>query len=357
MRYITLSLLFNFALALSPSQAEENSDLDELVEQIIEQDENNPETVDAETSETKIYAANLGDVKERIARAKILMSEQNFSASLELLNSAQNEIAEQNEEIEPALKLEITSLTANIKYLQNDYAAAVKNFHEAIELAVTSDLKTELPYLYARIAYSYVTLDPTLSVTYLNKAIKLNLDKNDKIGLSENYYNLAIIQKQLGNLLEAKATEKKYQALSKETSSANFYRLAKTAQSNEYRIDDIITPEGKNYRKAEYVDLQILNKLDGFSYQYELRIGSKMTFKTLQIITKACLKSDPVDQPENMLLIEINETDKINPKKNQKLDYKNIFSGWMFSASPSLNSLEHPLYDVRVMNCRIKQII
>ena len=30
---------------------------------------------------------------------------------------------------------------------------------------------------------------------------------------------------------------------------------------------------------------------------------------------------------------------------------KHVFSGWMYASSPSLNGMEHPLYDVWVINC------
>ena len=32
----------------------------------------------------------------------------------------------------------------------------------------------------------------------------------------------------------------------------------------------------------------------------------------------------------------------------------NIFRGWMFASSPALNSLEHPVYDVWVIDCKTR---
>ena len=29
-----------------------------------------------------------------------------------------------------------------------------------------------------------------------------------------------------------------------------------------------------------------------------------------------------------------------------------VFKGWMFASSPSLNGLEHPVYDVLVLDCK-----
>jgi hypothetical protein len=29
-----------------------------------------------------------------------------------------------------------------------------------------------------------------------------------------------------------------------------------------------------------------------------------------------------------------------------------VFRGWMFADAPGVNMLEHPVYDVRILNCR-----
>ena len=36
---------------------------------------------------------------------------------------------------------------------------------------------------------------------------------------------------------------------------------------------------------------------------------------------------------------------------NDKLKGQSIFSGWMFASSPALSALEHPIYDVWVIDC------
>lgn len=37
-------------------------------------------------------------------------------------------------------------------------------------------------------------------------------------------------------------------------------------------------------------------------------------------------------------------------------DGENIFRGWMFASSPALNSLEHPVYDVWVIDCKTRVV-
>ena len=33
-------------------------------------------------------------------------------------------------------------------------------------------------------------------------------------------------------------------------------------------------------------------------------------------------------------------------------DIKRIFTGWMFAASPGLHAVEHPIYDVWLIDCK-----
>ena len=66
--------------------------------------------------------------------------------------------------------------------------------------------------------------------------------------------------------------------------------------------------------------------------------------RNLKIIVETCNKSLPEDPPENSAFIQI---------WNQKLDKEEIkiFSGWMFSSSPSISALDHAVYDVWVIDC------
>ena len=44
------------------------------------------------------------------------------------------------------------------------------------------------------------------------------------------------------------------------------------------------------------------------------------------------------------IVLEIRDTEK-ESSSNQ------IFNGWMFASSPALSALEHPVYDVWVLDC------
>ena len=90
--------------------------------------------------------------------------------------------------------------------------------------------------------------------------------------------------------------------------------------------------------------LGALNKVSGKISKIKIEDNNETYFGTLKIIVKTCNKSLPEDPPENSAFIQI---------WNQKLDKEEIkiFSGWMFSSSPSISALDHAVYDVWVIDC------
>ncbi|NBX02960.1 MAG: DUF2155 domain-containing protein [Alphaproteobacteria bacterium] len=98
--------------------------------------------------------------------------------------------------------------------------------------------------------------------------------------------------------------------------------------------------------KQEYntVILQGLNKVTGSTLKFNALVGKPAAFGTLEIIAHRCWQAAPEDRPENAALLEVRElkTDE---------EAKSLFIGWMFSSSPGLSALEHPVYDVTVLSC------
>lgn len=104
----------------------------------------------------------------------------------------------------------------------------------------------------------------------------------------------------------------------------------------------------KNQSEDRFVNtikLQGLNKITGKTFEIEVKVGEIINFERLKIIPIKCWKSYPEESPENKLLIRIFETN-LNDLKE-----KSIFYGWIFSSSPSISGLEHPLYDIKLEDC------
>ena len=91
--------------------------------------------------------------------------------------------------------------------------------------------------------------------------------------------------------------------------------------------------------------LQGLDKISARVSQIEAPVGKPVAFGTVSITVRDCEKSPPEDPPDNAAFIQIYET----PPGE---DTKRLFSGWMFSSSPALSALEHPVYDVNLLECK-----
>jgi len=91
--------------------------------------------------------------------------------------------------------------------------------------------------------------------------------------------------------------------------------------------------------------MQGLDKITARISRFDTPVAKPVNFGTLSIVVRDCEKSAPEERPENAAFIEI--TENRPGEANRRL-----FSGWMFSSSPALSSLEHPVYDVNLLECK-----
>ena len=80
-----------------------------------------------------------------------------------------------------------------------------------------------------------------------------------------------------------------------------------------------------------------------------LHSTSEIEIKFGNIIIKLhkCWQAPLSQIPESKALIEVNEKNNNSYSK----EAKNIFLGWMFASSPSISSLQHPIYDITILKC------
>jgi len=103
--------------------------------------------------------------------------------------------------------------------------------------------------------------------------------------------------------------------------------------------------------KKDFADIVVLQGLDKVTAKistFEVEVGDSAEFKRLEVHPKKCWKSPPEENPENKVLLEIYEN-RLDGKKEK------LFYGWMFSSSPGLSSLEHPVYDITLIDCRFNE--
>lgn len=113
------------------------------------------------------------------------------------------------------------------------------------------------------------------------------------------------------------------------------------------------------------VKLRALDKITGNSTDISAKVGETLTFGRLKVTVKACFQAPPEDTPESAAFLEIHATAPAGKAQNdaaaetvrmhrgpQPIGPDGLlFSGWMFASSPGLSALEHPTYDVWVINC------
>jgi len=96
---------------------------------------------------------------------------------------------------------------------------------------------------------------------------------------------------------------------------------------------------------AQTAILQGLDKISARTSKIEAPVGATVQFGTLSIVVRDCEQSPPEDPPENAAFLQVYESVPGEDKKR-------LFSGWMFSSSPALSGLEHPVYDVTLLSCK-----
>jgi len=88
-----------------------------------------------------------------------------------------------------------------------------------------------------------------------------------------------------------------------------------------------------------------LDKITGRIISFDVAINETVRFGALEVTPRACYSRPPTEAPSTDGFIEVDEL-------TLQGEIKRIFSGWMFAASPGLNAVEHPIYDVWLTDCK-----
>jgi hypothetical protein len=88
-----------------------------------------------------------------------------------------------------------------------------------------------------------------------------------------------------------------------------------------------------------------LDKITGRIISFDVAINETVRFGALEVTPRACYTRPPTEAPSTDGFIEVDEL-------TLQGELKRIFTGWMFAASPGLNAVEHPIYDVWLTDCK-----
>lgn len=106
------------------------------------------------------------------------------------------------------------------------------------------------------------------------------------------------------------------------------------------------TDTGATPMAQRVAKLGLLNKRNNVSEEIELKPGEAREIGPVTIRLSACERTAPWEMPQEVgafVQVDIRESANAQPQR--------VFSGWLFRESPSLNVVEHPVYDVWVKDC------
>ena len=108
---------------------------------------------------------------------------------------------------------------------------------------------------------------------------------------------------------------------------------------NNYLLSDEKIYEGN------FVELKVLDKVSSKNYKIKIKIGEEKVFKNISIKPLKCKNSEFDDNPEIIAYLQVRDL------KNIENNEVFVFNGWTFSSSPSINTFDHPVYDLWLTKC------
>ena len=102
------------------------------------------------------------------------------------------------------------------------------------------------------------------------------------------------------------------------------------------------------------VQLRALDKITARTLTFQADVGSTVKFGSLFVRVQACRKAPPVEQPESAAFLQIweeRQDKEISSIGSVGSHAEWVFSGWMFASSPALSYMDHPIYDVWILDC------
>lgn len=106
-------------------------------------------------------------------------------------------------------------------------------------------------------------------------------------------------------------------------------------------------PEGTTPVAERTAVIGLLNKRNGSSRDLTLKPGQAVRVDNIIVRLRSC-ETTPQWEPEQLTGAFVQVDNVVGVNQVQR-----IFSGWLYKESPSLNVVEHPIYDVWVKSCEM----
>tara|TARA_Y100000590_G_C15618116_1_gene976542 strand:+ start:242 stop:778 length:537 start_codon:yes stop_codon:yes gene_type:complete len=123
--------------------------------------------------------------------------------------------------------------------------------------------------------------------------------------------------------------------------------LEKIEKKNVSLSDNEGLLEESNVKTNEkiYINLKALDKITAKTSAIKLAIGEKKFFGPLEIKALKCQLSESNDTIDTVAYLQVKD---LSAKDNNQVF---LFNGWTFASSPTLQSIDHPVYDLWITGC------
>jgi hypothetical protein len=116
-----------------------------------------------------------------------------------------------------------------------------------------------------------------------------------------------------------------------------------------------ITPEPKappdRRPRFPVAILQALDKVTAESMRFEAPVGQPIRYHNLVFTVRSC-ETTTADEPTEDAIAFV-EVEAQAPSSARATPFqRQVFKGWMFAAEPSVNPLQHPVYDAWLIACK-----
>tara|TARA_B100000700_G_C14690683_1_gene689763 strand:+ start:152 stop:682 length:531 start_codon:yes stop_codon:yes gene_type:complete len=100
----------------------------------------------------------------------------------------------------------------------------------------------------------------------------------------------------------------------------------------------------KKNRKI-FINIKALDKITAKTSEIRLAIGEKKFFGSLEIKGLKCQLSEHNEFMDTVAYLQVKD---LAAKDNNQVF---LFNGWTFASSPTLQSIDHPIYDLWITGC------
>lgn len=121
------------------------------------------------------------------------------------------------------------------------------------------------------------------------------------------------------------------------------------SQATETAVAEAGDQAGVTPMAERVATIGLLNKRNNVSQDFELSPGESVEEGPVIVRLEACERTAPYEFPQ-----ETGAFVQLDVLERGQDEHVRAFSGWLFKENPSLNVVEHPVYDVWVKDCAMR---